>query len=373
MKVNKKVIFLMDLPAPVHGMSNVNQAFFRAAEVQKIPVSVVNTVPSYAANLFGSRLWVWVKIVHTLVCWVRLLYQLSVVPVSAVYRPINGGFGQIYDLVYLAICRMFGKKIYIHHHSFNYLNSESRLFRLLKYVTGDKARHIVLGPRMGDILILLYGISPDRILVLSNVAFFSNTKASTVRYDKENEIVIGHLANLCLDKGVGDFITLCRHLSKNKIKFQAKIAGPFSDAKSEILVASACDELSEMEYLGGVYGVEKDRFFQSLDVFVFPSKYKNEAEPLVLYEAGQYGSLNIGTRRGCMKSVIENLQGESLDENCHIASKMADIIEHSIKSGALSVESRRTRFEAFISLQEHSAVVLDVLLNEMGDCSVSTT
>lgn len=51
--------------------------------------------------------------------------------------------------------------------------------------------------------------------------------------------------------------------------------------------------------------------FKNIDVFAFPSKYINEAEPLVLYEALQYGSFIVGSRQGSMQEVINKVDGVS--------------------------------------------------------------
>jgi len=367
MQVDKKILFLMDLPAPVHGMSNVNQAVFQVSKVQKLSVAILNTVPSYAAKFFGSRFWGGVKLMHTIVCWVRLLFLLSFVPVSAVYRPINGGFGQVYDLVYLGICRTFGKEVYIHHHSFNYLNSKSRLFHIVNFVSGCKAIHIVLGPRMGDMLSELYGIPSDRIVVISNVAFFTTKTVDTVCHDEVGGIVIGHLANLCVAKGLEDFIDVCRSLVKRKVKFKAKIAGPFSDAGSERIVTDACNEISEIEYLGGIYGADKDNFFESIDVFVFPSKYENEAEPLVLYEAAQYGVLNVGTQRGCMQDVIGDLHGSSFPEDENLVLNLANSICEAVDTGALNEMGRKGRVDQFNLMQSQAKESLNNLMTKMAE------
>jgi glycosyltransferase involved in cell wall biosynthesis len=177
--------------------------------------------------------------------------------------------------------------------------------------------------------------------------------------------VIGHLANLCEEKGVDDFIALCRELKTRNIEFIGKIAGPFSNKTSEILVNASLDEFDEIEYCGGLYGADKDSFFKSLDAFVFPSKYKNEAEPLVLYEAGQYGVLNIGSRRGCMEDVIHDLEGISIEEGPLMVSSMADTLQLQYNSGNFSAQARSARINAFATAQLKAKSVLENLFQDI--------
>jgi glycosyltransferase involved in cell wall biosynthesis len=368
------MLFLCDLPNPVHGMSSINLSILEAFKARGGNAYIINTVPSYASGLYGTWVWGAAKFFHTFLCWIKLLAVLYFSAVSVVYRPINGGAGQIYDLVYLIICRLARKSIYIHHHSFNYLNSKSTLFKLLNAVAGPQARHVVLGGRMASLLADLYGIQNSQITVLSNIAFFdADCCQSLVGSGAKRSLTIGHLANLCEAKGIADFVALCRELSARGVSFNAKLAGPFADSVAENVVRASCVEIDEVEYIGALYGEAKDTFFKSLDVFVFPSRYKNEAEPLVLYEAGQYGVLNIGTRRGCMEDVINKLRGFSIEEGPLMVTIMADTLQQQVDMGAFTSQARSERVKAFLGAQKIAKLVLDNVLIDMGADDVSKT
>jgi len=357
------MIFLMDLPKPVHGMSNVNLAVLNAANALTLKHGTVNTVPSYASRLFNTRIWVVAKILHTFFCF----FYFSVLSISnikgVVYRPINGGLGQVYDLVYIILCRLFFNDIYIHHHSFNYLNKKSLLFTVLNKVMGKRSIHVVLGPKMGERLSTIYGVKPEQIELLSNISFFKEDKAE-VR-SSQKELVIGHMANLCVDKGIEVFASLCRELKARNMLFKAKIAGPFVDVSSGNVVQELLLELDEVEYLGSVYGDDKEAFFELLDVFVFPSK--NEAEPLVLYEAAQYGALNLGTQRGCMQDVIRDLQGFSFPEDENLVMNLANSICDAVDTGALNEIGRKGRVDQFNLMQSQAKESLNNLMTKMGE------
>lgn len=357
------MIFLCDLPDPIHGMSNVNKSMLNEAKRAGIQPRIINTVPSYAAVFFDGRLWLFLKFLHSIYCCFLLFYFLLTYSKSVIYRPINGGAGQFYDYIYVLITKLFRVDIIFHHHSFNYLNSYSKLFNSLQWLAGRETMHVVLGEVMGSKLCELYGIHPDQIHVLSNVAFFDGDSKPI---SNENSVIrIGHLANLCIEKGVSDFVDLCRDLSQKKVDYQAFIAGPFADDVSKEIVGKACLELSEIQYLGPLYGSEKDSFFKGLDVFVFPSRYCNEAEPLVLYEAGQFGVLNIGTNRGCMTSVIKSLGGLSFDETDALVSNISDAVQRLNNEGQLSSENKLKRLNLFIHAKHDASLSLQNLLRMM--------
>lgn len=370
--MRRSIIFLLDLPKPVHGLSVVNKSMLKLAANELEDFAVINTAPSYAAKSFGKFFWQFIKIFHTLFCMVKLLGVLFSSRSKVVYRAVNGGFGQIYDVLFFALCHIFRSRIIVHHHSFAYLNKYSFIFSFLVRVAGNNCRHVVLGQEMLELLHKKYKVPKENIIVLSNAVFYEPSVADEVisKENCERPLVVGHLANLCVAKGVDEFVALCRELSERKIHFHAKIAGPFVDSESRKLVDEACFELSEVSYVGPLYGSEKDEFFSSLDVFVFPSKYVNEAEPLVLYEASMGGAYCIGTRQGCMESVISSLQGATFDYSKNLCREMAIEIERLSESGGLSDAARRYRVSAFSKVCSKSKNSLDLLFELMKNVEI---
>jgi glycosyltransferase involved in cell wall biosynthesis len=359
----------MDLPNPIHGMSNVNLAVKNEAVINGLAPLVINSVPSYVANLLGSRWWGIVKILHTILC-ISKLFFLSFFNIKGVlYRPINGGVGQIYDIVYLGIGRLFHNKIYIHHHSFDYLNNKSRLFSFLNKIAGKNAVHIVLGNKMKTVLSSLYNIENNNITIISNLAYFNS---DNINSNVPNNIIkIGHLANLCTEKGADIFIDVCRSLHNKNVIFSAEIAGPFTDLATETLVTKAVTDIPELQYVGPLYNDGKLRYYKRLDCFVFPSKYKNEAEPLVLYEAANYGGLLIGSQRGCMKDVIHSLNGESFKEDEHLVANLVESIMDAIEGGKFTLTKKQERFDNFLSKQIKAKNVLSEFMKEIGNYGLS--
>ena len=100
--------------------------------------------------------------------------------------------------------------------------------------------------------------------------------------------------------------------------------------------AVAIDELRELvqrenvsdavEFLGPVFGEAKIRFWQGIDLFLFPTKHK-EGLPYTILEAIASATPVLTTRVGGIPDVIEDgLQGEVLSE-CDPAS-VADALGH---------------------------------------------
>lgn len=303
------------MPPPVHGMSNINASMCRVAKKSTLPPQIINTAPSKYSKHFNTKLWTILKLIKFAGAFAELLSTLLTTQNKVIYRPINGGVGQIYDIVFLWTSRLLKQKIFIHHHSFQYINKNSHIFKVLIRACGPEATHVVLGAHMAEKLSELYSIPVKKLMTISNSSFFEFTKYECEQQKNmhsEEKVVIGHLANLCTEKGLDIFLEICRELAARGVDFSARIAGPCTNVHSENIVLSLCELLPQVEYLGPLYGEAKNSFFDSLDIFIFPSKYKNEAEPLVLYEAACKGAFLIGSAAGCMENTIEKLNGHCM-------------------------------------------------------------
>ncbi len=356
------MIFLMDLPKPIHGMSNVNLAMLNKAIEVGLSPKVINTIPSYAAKYFTTKLWVVFKVFHSTFCFFRLFIALVINKKRVIYRPVNGGVGQVYDIFYIILCRLFFYKIYIHHHSFNYFNSQSLLFSLLNKLAGRSATHIVLGKKMKELLSNIYAVKRHNIKILSNFAYFSVDEFVDER-QPESKLILGHLSNLSFEKGTETFLKTCLELKMSNISFEARIAGPFVNSAIQNMVLSVAKEVAEIKYIGAVYAKDKEIFYQDLDIFILPSK--NEAEPLVLYEAAQFGTYLMGTDCGCMGDVITSLKGFAVKEDDDVFVDIANRIKQGIQQGMFTDCRRTQQIEIFKLEQVKSKKALELFVDEL--------
>ena len=56
--------------------------------------------------------------------------------------------------------------------------------------------------------------------------------------------------------------------------------------------------------LGPVAGAAKQRFFETIDIFFFPSRYRMEAQPLVMLEALSYGVATLATHKAIRRKSL---------------------------------------------------------------------
>ena len=69
---------------------------------------------------------------------------------------VSGGVGQVYELAFLLLARLRGMRVFLHHHSFAYLDRPGMLTRALVRAAGDDAVHLTQSPEMANRLQLGY-------------------------------------------------------------------------------------------------------------------------------------------------------------------------------------------------------------------------
>ncbi len=286
-----ELVLIGPMPPPVHGYSVVT-AFIAKKLGELAAVDIINVAPDSLirnSRYHRQRFWRAVRALWRLGRWRRAKRSL--------YLAIAGGAGVIYDLPLTLAARLFGYKIYIHHHSFNYINHRSRWTALLIAVAGSEATHICLSAGMARRLSALYPRA-NRTIVLSNAALVPPAEPRPIA---TGPIRLGFLSNLIPEKGVDTAIEVARALRTAKCDVVLAIAGPALDPEMQALLARTQHELgAAFEYRGAVYGPEKAAFLRDLDIFLFPTRYANEAQPLVVLEALAAGIPVLATDHGCI-------------------------------------------------------------------------
>jgi glycosyltransferase involved in cell wall biosynthesis len=294
-----RIAFVGPLPPPVNGFSNICGMMLAIMKCS-MSVDVFDRAP-FAGGKFRT-------LSQQLTRPLRYLLSCLAHRRAGLYLALSGGNGQIIDLVYIIVGKLFRRSIYIHHHSFSYIGAPSSLNRLLfSLVRSDT--HIVLSPKMGQMLSDIYGLNRANVVVLSNAAFYGAAESEPKKVPSSTQPVrIGYLSNITFEKGFVEFFGILKRLKGEGVAFRAEIAGPLAPAARatfERLLA----EVDEAAYLGPLYGTEKDRFYRELDIFLFPTNYANEAEPLVVYEALREGVYVIACDRGAISEMLRHGAG----------------------------------------------------------------
>lgn len=343
-------IFLVGAqPPPVNGMAAVN--FAVRGELERAgaePLVVDLSAPSLDRSV-RRRLARLPRILRGLLRVARLARREDVL-----YMSVSGGFGKAYELAFLLVARLHAMRIYLHHHSYAYLERRDGFANFVMTLAGPVSTHITQSPRMAASLKDVYP-SARRVVAISNAVFLLDNQTLTSLRARQRVKILGFISNISEEKGVFEFLDVVASLEREGVQVRAKLAGPFQDRDTERRVRAVLATLNTVEYVGPQYGERKSEFFSSIDVLLFPTRYGNEAEPIVNHEAMMHGVPVIAYGRGSIPELLGDRVGLVIDP----AEPFGPIAVAQLKEWIASPEQFRTasiaarkRFDKFRS--EHS-------------------
>lgn len=350
------VLMIGPFPPPVHGASLVT---VRLAERLRSAMAVTtrDISPGTARGLayHFARLCRVLAAAGAIVAAPRRVW---------IYLSADGGSGLIYGLLLATAARLAGKRVIVHHHSFAYINRRSRLMAALATVAGDAALHLALCPRMAERLTAFYPRARN-VTVLSNAVFFSPPDFPAT--PSAGPLRLGHLSNLSPEKGLDDVIALQERLRAAGLSTRLALAGPIASARDAARVAAAVAASNGgIVHVGPLYGEAKERFLSELDVFLFPSRYVNEAEPLVVFEALAHGLPVLAYDRGCIAEQLGGQGGVAVAANAPFAGEAAARLADWAQDRAALAAARAAARQRMADLSAAAEGQFGALLSRLG-------
>lgn len=226
---------------------------------------------------------------------------------GTIYISANSNKGMWLTTMLAGMGRIRRRPLFIHHHAYDHVRRRRSSMVWLARVSGPSATHVVLGETMARELSRL---TPEakKTFVLNNSGLVDLHLLELVAENKD--IVLGHLSNLTLDKGVDQAVHLAVEASRAGLLDKFILAGPIMDSVAQHAVKRAQEELGDrFEFRGAIYGADKLKFFQDINCFVFPTRYRNEASPLVLLEAMAAGVTCVAYGLACIPDDIGDMGG----------------------------------------------------------------
>ena len=352
-KRKTKALVLGPVPPPVHGFSIAMQNLFfemkKSSSVTLLNVAgrnsnkFIRVIQSLALSLFGC-----LKIIRS-----------SSSQVNHIAIGCNGGLGSVFTLLLVAACRMINIDATLHHHSYNYINYRSRIMAVIVAISNSKIKHIFLSDSMEKEFMLQYkAVTSD---VVSNAFIVDIPEKNYVR---DKVFRVGMLSNLTREKGLLHFLELTDKARSIGLNINFILAGPVESMNDLREIQKREKEFPNLEYVGPIYGHEKDLFYKNIDTFVFPTDYHNEAQPIVLFEAMAHSVPVISIAKGCIREQVGDYYRifESVEEfnkeilNCLLElSKMSiDEIE-TLRESTLSffISQRQKSLKSILRITSH--------------------
>jgi glycosyltransferase involved in cell wall biosynthesis len=343
----KKILFIVQLPPPLHGASVMNNLVFNSELINSnFSVDLINL--QFARSLEELKKFSFPKLFKA------FLYCFSIIKRSLFYKPdlvyftlSPKGYSFYRDSIYVFLLKLFNNKIVFHLHGKGIRESIKRT-SINKHVYNWVFKNtyvICLSQRLTNDLEGVYKslpyIVPNGIRMLPEIEGKEFEKHVSVPQ-------ILFLSNYIRDKGILTIIDALNKLKKQGYIFNSRLVGAPVDLSIEFLKGHISDlNLSEcIQITGPLFNDEKMCEFRNADIFCFPTY--NDAFPLVILEAMQFSLPVISTFEGGIPDiVIENETGFLVDaQNPEI---LADKISILLKDKQLRIDMGKKGHERFIN------------------------
>ena len=304
-KSNPSILFIFKLPPP-HNGATLSNLQIRNSQIlnSQFRSYHVNYGLSRGSNDFGTirlqKVWFYLRSIFL------VKYYLIFFRINLVYITISPkGFSFFKDSLFVFISKIFRKKIVIHLHGKGIRKSaaKSSLIRWYYSAMFKNTKVICLSQGLKNDIQSVYKGDP---YIVSNGIPELNISIS----DKKSGIPkILFLSNLYVRKGILNFLDVIEILHRTGIKFQALIVGNSTNELSIEQLTKIIQERGLQANIlvhGPLYGEDKSDVLKSADIFLFPTEWPNEAFPIVLLEAMQYGLPVITSPEGGIPDIIEN-------------------------------------------------------------------
>lgn len=303
-----KILVVGPTPPPFTGMSVVTEMLLNSSLKDKFKIVHLDTVDRREISNMGK--FDLVNFFLALKHFVRFLYLCIRNKPDLIYLPISQNFfGYIRDFLLLAPCLIFKMKIVIHLHGGYFRNFYERSHVLLRknihFVLQRISAVIVLGECLRDIFRGL--VSEEKIFVVPNGVDDCFTDKLTKPCDNTFKIIF--LSNFIREKGIFNTLKVIFPIISQYKNIKFIFAGEWCSKRDKIeadMIIESTNIKENIEFMGRVGGMVKKELLSSADLFILPTFYPLEGQPLVILEAMSAGLPIITTNKGAISETVEN-------------------------------------------------------------------
>lgn len=300
-----KILFILQLPPPMHGASLMNQQVVSSKLIRDaFDMEVINL--QFAKSMSEIEKFRIRKILISLHYAVQIIRKCIYFRPDLTYFTLSPrGYAFYRDALYITFLKLLNCKLVYHLHGkgINKKIKDSWLKRSICKFIFKNVHSVCLSPKL--VLDLNHVLKNTPYIVPNGLAPIQN---STLPDYQDRAPNILFLSNYITDKGILTLIDALKILKEMRIPFKARLVGAPGDLSTEVLetIVKRVDLSEDVCITGPKYGDDKAKEFLLSDIFVFPTHYANEAFPLVNLEAMSYGKPIISTNEGGIADMIED-------------------------------------------------------------------
>jgi len=364
------VILLGNYPPPFSGQSVAFKTLVDGFEKSGREFDVINTIEKLDRRTLLHRSFDYSFVM------VKLLFCLSTRKNNIVYHIVSSSkSGFIRDYCIINLAKLFNARLVLHSHNGNYddfFNSCSLTWQKIIKRTLNKASKIVL--LSSSLNQTFYFLNAKNRFVYVPNGIPIEVPVDLVKEDSTIDVL--YLSNLIESKGYLDLleaIIILKRMQRH-CKFHFHFAGSFMlnpsqdvsyktlhEAEDLFLGRIRDNDLDEfVTYHGVVKGESKTELLSKANIFVLPTYYNVEAQPITIIEAMAYGCAILATEyRGIPEMLIDKYNGLFINarDPSDIAERLSRMTNNSLKKYSLR---SREKFKERFTMDRHVKSMLDL-------------
>lgn len=356
------ILVIGPFPLPVHGCSLANQVLLRHLKndgnlsVQVIDTNSANVSSKQVGSFSFSKIFSFLKSYKE----IELVKKADVVYTT----PGQTFFGIAKYIPFYWLCQRNNVPYIIHIHG-NHLGNE------YKKLTGLKRKifeRFISGAAAGVVLSESLRKNFEGLLPQNKVYIAENFALNEVvdePFEKKptDKLRLLYLGNLMKEKGILDVLDSFILLKSHGIEFEADIAGKVEDESQNIISHRLNQLKDQITYHGVVHGRSKVNLLRNANVFILPTFYRMEGQPISIIEAMAAGNIIITTDFSGIPDIVSTNNGffvESQNPNdiCNILLKIQNnLVEYVDKFSQYNVQYVKSSFTE----EQFARKILDII------------
>lgn len=343
----KKVLFLTQLPPPLHGASVVNKAIQDSQTINQVfDTTFINISPAKDLSDIGkfsfSKVLIFLHIVYESI---RVFLKLRPDLVYLTLSPHGLAFYKD-GLIAISLKALGGKLVFHMHGKGIHNRAENSLLKRKLYRLVFKEVDVI---HLAECLFHDIDDVRDKSKSITAIANGIASADESGSFPKEDKFIFIYLSNIIRSKGADILVRAAGLMpAEYQSRFQVKIIGKPSDARYALEIEQLISEnaFNNIRLLGPIYGQEKTNELTAAHAFVLPTK--NDCFPLAILEAMAAGLPVISTNEGAIPEIVDHGITGDIIENCapedlkNAMIKYIEDPEYSISCARAS----KTKFEA---------------------------
>ena len=257
-------------------------------------------------------------------------------------------------LVYIGC--LLGYRVYLHHHTYTYIDCRSRWMAWIDRRMKRQGVHIVHCRKMANDFRRQYESQCQFVTIHPSIVTFDVQRPRAAMHQPFR---LGHLSNLSVAKGLDLVIRTFEALLSAGVEVQLRLAGPCLTREAEQLVSSVLVKYPDsVRHFGPIYNDDKKQYFADIDAFLFPTE--SESWGIVINEAIAAGVPVITFDRGCTQTVVGNEAGIAIDPRADFVAAATEQVrrwiddpdEYAMMSQAAIEQARRLHRKGRVQLDQ---------------------